>query len=70
MQMQTSGIKHILSLVYAENSVDKMLAGKSYERAMRAHDLLSSCLKIIVMEQVKRPTIIEDGLKLFDECIE
>ena len=68
--MQNSGIKQILSLVYAENSVDKMLAGKSYERAMRAHDLLSSCLKIIVMEQVKRPTIIEDGLKLFDVCIE
>ena len=68
--MQNSGIKQILSLVYAENSVDKMLAGKSYERAMRAHDLLSSCLKIIVMEQVKRPTIREGGLKLFDVCIE
>ena len=68
--MQNSGIKQILSLVYAENSVDKMLAGKSYERAMRADDLLSLCLKIIIMEQVKQPATIEDGLKLFDSCIE
>ena len=56
--------------MYAEISVDKILAGKSYERAMRAHDLLSSCLKIIIMEQVIQPSTIEDGLKLFDSCIE
>ena len=45
--MQNSGIKQIFSLAYAEHSVDKMLSGEGYARAMRAHDLLYTTLRVL-----------------------
>ena len=54
--MKNSGIKEVLSTVYVEKSVEKsvhkMLEGKQYERAMRAHDLLVTVLKQIMVKQI------------------
>lgn len=35
--VQGSGIKEVLSLIYASNSLDKMLNGHAYARAIKAH---------------------------------
>jgi hypothetical protein len=43
--MKNSGLKEMLSCAYAEGSVDGILKGKSYERAVRAHDLVRTVLK-------------------------
>ena len=50
--MKNSGIKGILGTVYEEPTVKKILAGKSYKRAIRAHSLLSTALKKIILNQV------------------
>ena len=63
--MQNSGIKQIFSLAYAENSVDKILSGGHYTRAMRAHDLLYTALKSILMEQIEDPFIIKNASGFF-----
>ena len=63
--MQNSGIKQIFSLAYAENSVDKILSGGHYTRAIRAHDLLYTALKSILMEQIEDPSIIKNASGFF-----
>ena len=47
--MQNSGIKQILSLAFAKHSAEKMLSGRHYARAMRAHDLLYTALKLFFL---------------------
>lgn len=37
--MNGSGIKELFNIVYASASVDKMLTGHAYARALRAHIL-------------------------------
>ena len=37
-----TGLKEVISLVYAEGSVDQMLTGKAVARAVRAHLLVDS----------------------------
>lgn len=50
--MQGSGIKEVLSLIYATNSLDKMLNGHAYARAVRAHTLLHLTLATIISEEL------------------
>ena len=47
--MVGSGLKEIISQVYAEGSVDQMLSGKAVSRAVRAHLLIDSALNGTVM---------------------
>ena len=46
--MDGSGLKEMLTQVYAEGSVDKMLSAKAVTRAVRGHLLIDSALNIIV----------------------
>ena len=41
-----SGIKEVLSTVYAEGSVEAMLSGKAVARAFRGHQLLGNTLNL------------------------
>ena len=50
--MKNSGIEAVLGTVYEEPTVKKILQGKSFKRSMRAHSLLSTALKKIVVQQV------------------
>lgn len=47
--MAGSGLKEVLSTVFAPNSVDKMLTGHAYSRAVRGHLLVQSALVRIVL---------------------
>ena len=50
--MKNSGLKELLSTIYAENSVKKILEGKQYESAMRIHNLLVTVLKKTIVRQI------------------
>lgn len=61
--MAGSGIKDIFSIIYAEGSVDKILSGHSYARAVRAHIILQQALSLLIFDELKK-----DNLE-FRECI-
>lgn len=48
----------------AENSVKKMLDGKQYERALRAHELLSRTLKRIIFNRSQLVMMLPSGMLL------
>ena len=50
--MENSGLAQALQTVYGDNAVKYILNGKSYERAIRAHALVSSVLKKILLQLV------------------
>ncbi|GBM17624.1 hypothetical protein AVEN_80912-1 [Araneus ventricosus] len=56
--MQGSGIKEVLSFIHAPNSLDKMLAGHAYARAVRAHTLLHLTLATIISKEL----VIDDDI--------
>jgi len=47
--MAGSGLQELLELVYAPNSVEQILSGKSVARAVRAHLLVDAALNTIVL---------------------
>ncbi|GBM00792.1 hypothetical protein AVEN_257323-1 [Araneus ventricosus] len=56
--MQGCGIKEVLSLIYAPNSLDKILTGHAYARAVIAHTLLHLTLAIIISKEL----VIDDDM--------
>lgn len=58
--IQGSGIKEVLSLIYAPNSLDKMLNGHAYARAVRAHTLLHLTLSTIIPKEL----VIDDDMSV------
>lgn len=47
-----SGLKEVLCEMYAPNSVDHMLSGHAYSRAIRGHKLVQAALSAIIFESV------------------
>lgn len=50
--MSGSGLEDLLKIIYAENSVDKILSGHAYSRAVRAHFLVHASLAKRIMETI------------------
>ena len=50
--MQRSGLAEALELIYGETVVKKMLQGKRYEQAMRAHGLVATVIKKMLLSKV------------------
>ena len=66
--MANSGIEQILATVYAENTTAHIMKGKAYKRAVRAHTLLSTALKEVLVEQVPKEELFSEiELKSFIE---
>lgn len=69
--MSGSGLKELLSLIYAPISVDKMMIGHAYARAIRGHLLTHLALGRIILEMVEfteeEKIEIEDVLENFDD---
>ena len=62
--MAGSGLKDVLSQVYAEGSVDQMLSGKAVARAFRSHLLVDCALNTIATAQmcsVSVPKVCEES---------
>lgn len=51
--MSGSGLEHALKTIYAENSVEKILSGHAYSRAVRAHFLVHLSLAKRIMETIE-----------------
>ena len=68
--MSGSGLKEVLSLIYAPVSVDKMLTGHAYARAIRGHLLTQLALGRIILEKIdfsaEEKMEMEDLLENFD----
>jgi len=63
--MAGSGLKDILSLIYATNTVDKMLSGHAYARAIRGHFLMHEALGRIISHEIT--DITEEEKKIIIE---
>ena len=50
--MSASGLRSVLQLVYAENTVTHMLSGKAYDRAIRGHLLVDAALNTLLAERI------------------
>ncbi|GBM97083.1 hypothetical protein AVEN_134370-1 [Araneus ventricosus] len=50
--MAGSGLKEVLSSIYASHSVDKILTGHAYSRAVRGHTLLLIALSKIIFSEM------------------
>ena len=70
--MKTSGILELLSSAYAPNSAKEMLEDKQYERAMRGHDLFTTALKKIILQQVivNNESLIQNIITKYDKLVE
>lgn len=60
--MQGSGIKEVLAEIYASKSLEEMLNGHAYARAVRAHTLLQLTLAIIILKEVEMNDIMDADL--------
>lgn len=71
--MAGSGLKEVLMTIYADHSVDKLLNGHAYSRAVRAHILLNLVLASILLDSVhfteEERTEIENMLTESDRSI-
>ena len=66
--MKGSGIADVFGEVYATNTVESMLSGKSYSRALRAHLMLQSALIDLLLDIVKEECDVD--FKVFEELYE
>ena len=69
--MQNSGLKELLSTVYADNSVGHMLDGKAISRAIRGHFLVDDALNTLSLEKlINSEDTSEDACEIgqFDEA--
>ena len=55
--MDGSGLKEMLTQVYVEGSVDKMLSGKAVAQAVQGHLLIDSALNMIVTSAALQLTL-------------
>ncbi len=61
--MAGSGLKEVMSTIYASHSVEKMLSGRAYSRAVRAHTLLQIALSKIIFSEL---SLTSDEQKFMD----
>lgn len=50
--MSGSGLKDLFNTIYAENSVEKMMSGHAYSRAVRAHILCHLALAKVILQSI------------------
>ncbi|CAH1118147.1 unnamed protein product [Phaedon cochleariae] len=51
--MAGSGLRDLLSIIFAENSLDKILSGHAYARAVRAHMLVHMVLSFYIFQEIE-----------------
>ena len=70
--MKSSGLKQILALVYPENTVNQMLSGKAYYRAMRGLFLTDAAFNKFILKQCMSidDQSINHSLEMFKESLD
>ncbi|KAG1678575.1 hypothetical protein GQR58_013380 [Nymphon striatum] len=65
--MSGSGLRSVLELVYAENTVTHMLSGKAYDRAIRGHLMVDAALNTLLAERILG-TLVPTCSQAKDSC--
>ena len=65
--MAGSGIEQALALVYAPNTVNSLLTGKTYARAIRGHFLLDSALFYGLISELDQPRDLQHAFETITE---
>ena len=72
--MKSTGLRTILELSFAENTVTHMLTGKAHARALRGHFLVDSSLNALIAQRTfdadEDKVLIEQALDIFNSLIE
>ncbi|PZC75227.1 hypothetical protein B5X24_HaOG206534 [Helicoverpa armigera] len=67
--MQGSGLKEVLAEVYATKSLEKMLSGHAYARAVRAHTILQLTLALKILKDLAIEDVMDANLIITIESI-
>lgn len=67
--MKGSGIKEVLSLVYAENSAEVLLDGGHFSRGVRAHSLLQESLTNLIFDEITKSNELEILLEKHEQFL-
>ena len=59
--MRGSGIEDVLLLLFGENTIEHVLSGKAYARAVRAHILIQAALVQLLLQYLSNTTATEVG---------
>ena len=51
--MENSGLTNVLEQIYGENTVQHMLTGKAYSRALRGHLIVDTALNTLIVDVLK-----------------
>ena len=65
--MAGSGIEQASTLVYAPNTVNSLLTGKAYARAIRGHFLLDLALLYRLISKLDQPRDLQHAFKTITE---
>ncbi|CAB3252778.1 unnamed protein product [Arctia plantaginis] len=65
--MHGSGLKEVLSEIYVPKSLEKMLNGHDYARAVRAHTLLQLTLALTILKELAIDDVVSSTVKVHDE---
>ena len=60
--MKGSGLEEVLGMIYGPNTIEHVIGGKAYERAVRGHFLVHAALTELLLEYLKNPMSDEDNL--------
>lgn len=66
--MGGSGLKELFATIYAENSIDKMMSGRAYARAVRAHTLSQLALAQEIVNKVSLTNEEQGELEAILSC--
>ena len=70
--MHASGLEEVLSIMYGSNTVQHVLSGKAYARALRVHFLVHGALTYILMQILQRGCCCDDNVLCsvdLDSCL-
>ena len=60
--MSGSGLNELWPLIYAPESIEKMLSGDSYACALRAHFLTQFALSVVILRQIQIDENVSDSV--------
>ena len=57
--MKNTGIDAALNVVFSDVSIAKIMEGRNYHRSLKAHTILSTALKMVLIKQLDEDTVAE-----------
>ena len=50
--MRHTGLESALNITFSDTSIEKIMKGKNYRRCLKAHSIVSTALKEVLLKQV------------------